>query len=189
MNLLSPKLTEVWNLINETALLLNRTVVRDRYKNQLDTLRSHLNGHLQQGSVNPAMLKEVQGGIIELRRQLRLAGYDLSMGKYTLVFDGFRNDASPEEGFWRMVLFIGDSAFYWETGSENHIMLASLLERRLSAKSGMPVVREAHYLWYRWSKTSLVLSGAATETKEDYEKLKTAGEADSLLFLSRLKGL
>jgi hypothetical protein len=46
-----------------------------------------------------------------------------------------------------------------------------------------------HYLWYKRTKTTLVLSGAATETAEDYAVLKSSGEADSLLFLSRLKGL
>jgi hypothetical protein len=182
---LSRKITEVWNLLNETALLANRSAVGSRHENRFAVLRAQL----QKAPANPNIIKEVYSGITGIRQQLRLAGYDLSMGKYVLIFDGFRNDDSLGNGFKRVVLFIGDENFYWQTGDENHIMLATAMERLL-AKSPKPIpIREIHYLWFRRTKTTFTLSGSATETAEDYQKLKTLGESDSLLFLSKLKGL
>jgi hypothetical protein len=182
---LSGKISGVWNLVNETALLLSRTTIRARYERQLEVLRLHL----QQAPDNPATQKEVSGALTEIRKQMRLAGYDLSMGKYTLSFDGFRGDESSAQGFRRVVLFITREGFFWKTGEENHITLAEMLERQLNKNPRGPGILEMHYLWYRRTKTTFVLSGAATETKNDYEKLKSHGEADGLLFLSNLKGL
>jgi hypothetical protein len=181
---LSKKMTGVLLLADETALLLNRTAIKDRCEGQLGVLRSKL----LQAPANPVILEEVSAGLTELRRQMRLAGYDLSMGKYTLVFDGFRHDDSIAGGFKRMVLFTGRDEFFCKTGDENHLTLAGFLDRQINARPGKQVVLEMHYLWYKRTKTAVVLSGAATETAEDYELLKKAGEADSLLFLSRLKG-
>jgi hypothetical protein len=182
---LSKKMTGVLRLADETALLLNRTAIKERYEGHLGILRSKL----LQAPANPVILGEVSAGLTELRRQMRLAGYDLSMGKYALVFDGFRHDDSIAEGFRRMVLFIGKDAFFCKTGDENHLRLAGFLDRQLNAGPGKADILEMHYLWYMRTKTAVILSGSATETAEDYALLKKTGEADSLLFLSRLKGL
>jgi hypothetical protein len=179
------KINELWGLLNETALLLNRTAMAGRFANQLAVLRQQL----QRVPANPAVLQEVYGALTAMRKQLRLAGYDLSMGKYTLIFDGFRNDDVLGSGFFRVVLFIDKSgAFYWKTGEENHSMLASMLERVLSKNPDLNIVG-IHCLWYQRTKTTLILSGAASETGEDYERLKNLGQEDSLRFLSRLKDL
>jgi hypothetical protein len=89
-------------------------------------------------------------------------------------------------------LFLGDADFYWLAGTDNHIALDSYLEQRLNnsefAWKRLRILSR-HYLWYLRRKTELVLSGSATETKEDYERLKAIGEAKPLLFLSKLKGL
>jgi hypothetical protein len=183
---ISKKINEVWRLLNETALLVNRTAVKSRFTNQLAVLRSQL----QRAPSNSALIREVDTALTNLRRQLRLTGYDLSMGKYTLVFDGFRNDDTLGSGFNRLVLFIEkDGVFYWKTGDENHIVLASMLERILEKNPAGLHITDRHYLWYMRTKTSFTISGSATETGEDYQRLKAMGEADSLLFLSRLKGL
>jgi len=182
---LAKKINEVWGLLNETALLLNRTAVHSRFENQLAVLRSRL----QHVPPNPAILQGVNAALTEMRKHLRLAGYDLSMGKYTLIFDGFRNDDATIDGFGRMVLFIEkNGAFYWKTGEENHVMLASMLGNVLEKNPALHII-DMHYLWYLRTKTTLTLSGSATETGEDYERLKAMGNGDSLLFLSRLKGL
>jgi hypothetical protein len=182
---LAKKINEVWGLLNETALLLNRTSVRGRFENQLAVLRFQL----QKALSNPTILQGINAALTEMRKQLRLAGYDLSMGKYTLIFDGFRNDDATIDGFGRIVLFIEKSgAFYWKTGEENHLMLASMLGTVLEKNPELHIV-DMHYLWYLRTKTTLTLSGSATETGEDYERLKVMGNRDSLLFLSRLKGL
>jgi hypothetical protein len=96
------------------------------------------------------------------------------------------------EGFKRLVLFLGDRDLYWLTGTDNHIALESYLERKLLnsdfARKSLRILGK-HYLWYLRRGTDLILCGAATETKEDYERLKAIGEAKPLLFLSKLKGL
>ncbi|MDR2470542.1 MAG: hypothetical protein LBD09_00340 [Treponema sp.] len=182
---LSKKVNEVWALLNETALLLNRTAVRKRFEGQLGVLR----GRLQGAPANPAVLQNIEGALTELRKELRLAGYDLSMGKYALCFDGFRNDDTLGSGFNRVALFIGtDGTFYAKTGDDNHIVLASMLERIVSKNPAVQIAA-MHYLWYQRTRTSITLSGSATETAEDYQRLKEYAEADSLRFLSRLKGI
>ncbi|MDR2313715.1 MAG: hypothetical protein LBE02_04205 [Spirochaetaceae bacterium] len=182
---IAKKINEVWRLLDETALLLCRTALENRFARQVTILRAQL----QRAPANPAMLQEVKGALVELRKQLRLAGYDLSMGKYTLVFDGFRNDDCTSAGFKRLVLFMdGSGVLYWKTGEENHLMLASMLERALS-KAPQRTIVDMHYLWFLRTKTTLILSGSATETAEDYRRLKDHAKADGLLFLSRLKGL
>jgi hypothetical protein len=96
------------------------------------------------------------------------------------------------EGFKRLVLFLGDKDLYWLTGTDNHIALDSYLEEKLykseAVRKNLRILGK-HYLWFLRRKTALVLSGAATETKEAYERLKAIGEAKPLLFLSKLKGL
>jgi hypothetical protein len=182
---LSRQITDVWNLLNETALQANRTKVRARFEKQLPALRSQL----QKAPSSPAVIKEVYASLTGIRQQMRLAGYDLSMGKYKLIFDGFRNDDSLGSGFRRAVLFIGEKNFYWRTGDDNHIMLAAALEDTLSRSSRCEQILQIHYLWFMRTKTTYILSGAATETAEDYETLKAYGQEDDLLFLSKLKGL
>ena len=139
------------------------------------------------------IVKEVHEELVDFRKELRLLGYDLSLGKYRLVFDGFRHDDSLGQGFRRMVLFICDDFFLWLTGEANHIELAETLEQQItrhSTATGKRItIKGKHYLWYIRTKDELILSGADTETKEDYAQLKAYGEVSSLLFLSRLKGL
>ena len=182
---LAKKITEVWNLLNETALMVNRTKVRARFENQLALLRSRL----QKAPAAAAVVKEVYVNLTGLRQQLRLCGYDLSMGKYTLIFDGFRNDDSLGTGFRRAVLYIGEKNFYWKTGDENHIMLAAALDSLMAKSQSREQIFGIHYLWFLKTRSTVTLSGSATETAEDYEKLKALGESDSLLFLSKIKGL
>jgi hypothetical protein len=139
------------------------------------------------------IIKEIHSELVDLRKELRLLGYDVSLGQYRLVFDGFRHDDSLRDGFKRMVLYILDDYFLWLTGDANHIELAEILDQQITRHSqatGKKVqIRGKHYLWYLRTKQELILSGSDTETKEDYERLKAYGEASSLLFLSRLKNL
>ncbi|MDR0525087.1 MAG: hypothetical protein LBG90_04375 [Spirochaetaceae bacterium] len=178
------KLDEMWRLLNETSLALNRTAVREKFQEQMDALHACLH----RDPLNPALLRQARRALTELRRQLGLAGYDLYMGKYDLLFDGFHDD-----DVWgnrkRAVLFISpDGEFQWETGEENHLDLEAYLEQRLK-KLRNGIVAERHYLWFLWTKTSLILSGSASERQDSYQKLKDRGSKDPLLFLSRIQGL
>jgi len=179
----SKKLDEVWKLINETALLLSRTAVKDEFLERISAIRARL----QSNPLNPSIQQQARDALTELRRQLRLAGYNLNMGKYSLVFDGFHDDDVLHR-MKRAVLFIGrDGEFYWETGDGNHIILGDYLEQRLRKRNCL--IAERHYLWFFWTKTSLTLSGSATEREESYLELKARYKADPLLFLSRIQGL
>jgi len=179
----SKKLDEVWKLINETALLLSRTAVKDKFQGRMAAIHACL----QSNPLNPAIQREVSDALTELRRQLRLAGYNLAMGKYSLVFDGFHDDDVLHR-MKRAALFIDrDGKFYWETGDGNHIILGDYLEQRLRKRDCL--IAERHYLWFFWTKTALTLSGSATELEESYLELKARYKADPLLFLSRIQGL
>lgn len=171
---------------------MSRTDEYQQYENKMRQLRAQLSAAGKTGGKEKT-LKEVHAELVELRKHLRLSGYDLSLGKYRLVFDGFRHDDSMGKGFKRIVLFICDDFFLWLTGEANHIELAEILEEQITRHSratGKAItIKGKHYLWYLRTKDELIISGADTETKEDYNLLKAHGEISSLLFLSRLKSL
>ncbi|MDR2069318.1 MAG: hypothetical protein LBP71_05560 [Spirochaetaceae bacterium] len=178
-------LPDIWTLLSETTLFLSRTKEFYLYENQLRTWRASL----QAKRKSPEEIGKIRREITELRKHLRLEGYDLSLGKQNLIFEGFKNDAALGEGFRRVVLFFTAEDIYWLAGEDNHITLAEFLERRIYEEHQGRQIRYKHYLWYRRRGTDLILAGSDTETKEDFERLKAMGEANSLLFLSRLKNL
>jgi hypothetical protein len=182
--LISENFRGVWILLSETTTFLSRTHLLAQYETQLREWRSIL----QTSHNNNEMALSVKRELIELRRNLRFQGYDLSLGSQMLTFDGFRNDACLREGFRRIVLFISDDGVYWLVGEDNHVTLSTFLEERMDQLK-VRQIRERHYLWYQRRKNELVFSGSDTETKEDFERLKRIGEANPLLFLSSLRSL
>jgi len=190
-NFLTDRVTNTWQLLSETDYFLSRAGLLSNYENQMRDLRARLNYGSKSGGEN--ITREVHSELVDLRKELRLLGYDVSLGRYRLVFDGFRHDDSIKHGFKRIVLYLMDDNFLWLTGEANHIDLAEILEqqikRHIQATGNDINVKGKHYLWYLRTKQELILSGAATETKEDYEWLKAFGEANPLLFLGRLKNL
>jgi hypothetical protein len=180
--------SNAWKLLSETTVFLGRTKEFQYHENQLRLWRAEL----QSSHKNPEVVQRIRSEVTGLRKQLRLQGYDLSLGKQNLIFEGFRNDASIAEGFRRVVLFITDTDIYWLTGEDNHIALAGFLERQLEtgnmANRRIQIISK-HYLWFCRRGGDLILSGSDTEMKEDFAHLKAMGEANSLFFLSRLKKL
>ena len=153
-----------------------------------DDLIAQFRIRLQNTRVNSAVLQDIQYALTELRKRIRLSGYDLSMGKFDLVFDGFHNDDAGGS-FSRLVLFINNQdIFYWKSGDENHIELTASLEKQMH-KIRETNIAQKHFLWFKWTKTSLTLSGSASESKEGYRKLMDYAQADPLLFLTRIKKL
>ena len=135
------------------------------------------------------LIDEVRRELIAFRAELRRMGYDIKLGACQIRFEGFRHDDAVAEGFTRMVLFLAPpDNLYYLTGAENHIALDGFLERRLS-RANIRTIGRRHYLWYRWYQNTLVLSGADTEGKEDFETLKRMVQDDQLFFLKRLKKL
>ena len=186
-DLLSDRFSDTWKLLSETSSFLSRIPVFAHYEEELRTWRRDLQ-HAEKGGEEHIRIRQE---IIELRKSLRHQGYDLNLARQNLVLDGFRNDASLGEGFRRVVIFFGSDDIYWLSGDENHVTLAELLERRMDAYSQKHhyVIRSKHYLWYRRKGSDLVLSGSDTETKEDFERLKAMVEVNSLIILTKLKGL
>lgn len=185
---LSDHFTDVWRLLSETTAFLSRTREFHQYENQLRAWRSELQSKRRDSDLT----HRIRAELVTLRKALRLQGYDLSLAKETLVFEGFRNDACIREGFRRLVLFFTEDDIYWLSGEDNHVTLADYLENRLEAgisAKGTGRIRDRHYLWFKRRGSELVLSGSDTESKEDFARLVARGEANSLLLLSRLKGL
>ncbi|MDR2758930.1 MAG: hypothetical protein LBB78_06085 [Spirochaetaceae bacterium] len=178
-------LPDIWKLLSETTLFLSRTKEFYHYENQLREWRARL----QVKRRSPEEISKIRGEITELRKQLRLEGYDLSLGRQNLIFAGFKNDACLGEGFRRVVLFFTNDDIYWLSGEDNHITLAEFLEHRIYEEHPGKLIPYKHYLWYRRQRADLILAGSDTETKEDFERLKAMAEANSLLFLSKLKKL
>jgi hypothetical protein len=183
---LGDRFTDVWKLLSDTSSFLSRTPEFHHYEEQLRSLRSQL-----QMSKNSETAQKIRKDITELRRSLRLQGYDLSLGSQTLTVDHFRNDASLKDGFKRVVIFLTNSGIVWLGGEENHIMLADYLESRIRnnlTDDHMKILGK-HYLWYRRRGNELILSGSDTETKEDFARLQAMAEANSLFLLAQLKNL
>jgi hypothetical protein len=187
--LLSDKFSDVWKLLSETTVFLSRTREFDIYEEQLRAWRSEL----QSSGRNTEAAQRIRSELTELRKHLRLQGYDLSLGRQNLIIDGFRNDACLGEGFRRVVIFIAADNIFSITGDDNHIVLAENLERRMEAETASRKIHirilDRHYLWYRRDGHNLIFSGADTETAEDFERFSAMCRANSLLFLSGLKHL
>jgi len=183
---LAERLASAWVLLSDTTNFLSRTSIFSNYENQLRELRSTLSN----AKDNPEKLRQVRKELTELRQSLRIQGYDLSLGALELAIKGFRNDAAVVEGFKRLVLFIGGTKVYFISGEDNHRTLHDALEAECLARRVVDVWQK-HYLWYRWNNGLLMISGADSESAEDFEALKAWGELpeNRLALLGRLKKL
>ncbi len=181
---LAERRASTWVLLSDTTNFLSRTSVFNQYESELRELRLRL----RNSQDDDAELRDIRKVLIEMRAALRVQGYDLSLGALELSVKGFRNDAAISEGFRRLVLFIGAKDLWFITGEDNHRVLHDHLEsecdrRRISG------VSQKHYLWFRWTHGLLSLSGADTETAEDFESLKAWCEQpdNKLRLLGKLK--
>jgi hypothetical protein len=182
---LAERFASTWLLLSDTTNFLSRTSIFGQYELQLMDFRRRLASAGRTSDVEKTVRKE----LTELRAALRVQGYDLSLGKLDLAFQGFRNDASLVEGFRRLVLFIGPREVWFLDGEENHLSLHRHLEAALS-EVGAEILQK-HYLWYRWNHEQLIISGSDTEAKDDFEELKAwCGNPERRLYLlGRMKRL
>jgi hypothetical protein len=181
---LSERFSDVWKLLSETTAFLSRTQDFAHYEPQLRAWRAALNS----ARTDMDLAHRIRTELVELRKGLRLQGYDLSLASHELRFEGFRNDACIREGFRRLVLFFSEDDLFWLAGDDNHIALAEYMETRLEASGGHHV-KDRHYLWFKRQGNVLILSGSDTEAKDDFARLVAIGEANSLHLLGKLKGL
>jgi hypothetical protein len=173
----------VWTLMSDTTIFLsNNTKILYQYESQLRELRHRL----ERNRKNSEVLQEVRQELVIIRKALRMQGYNLRLGSLDLRLEGFRNDEALSDGFSRCVLFLlEDGDIIYITGTSNHIELDDALERRQAAKGYRPVIGK-HFLWFKWENRVLILSGAASETKDDFDEFREYVAENKSTILRRL---
>jgi hypothetical protein len=181
---LSDHFSSEWKLLAETERYISNTPEFPAFEQRFKEWRRRLSA----ASTGDTELVSVRSEIVALRKEFRHKGYDLSLGLQRLILDGFRDDSAMADGFRRVVICIADEGVFFHTGSDNHCVLGDELERTLTSGS-RATNREYHFLWYLRTSRGLVLSGSATETREDFLRLEARVSANPLKLLSGLKGL
>ncbi|WP_037571085.1 hypothetical protein [Spirochaeta cellobiosiphila] len=177
--------SSVWTLLGDTTMFLSSLPIFNQFERRLRNWR----WSLEQQRNNPDVLREIRKEVIDFRNELRKSGYDISLGSYRIKLEGFRHDDCMAEGFKRMVMYITPTDIYYLTGTDNHINLASYLDRQLINKGALGYQHQQHYLWFKWHQKVLILSGAASEPKESFEQLHLLLEKNPMFFIKRLKKL
>ena len=169
LNNINEYFSTAWILLSDTTIFLtNNTKIFHQYELHLRDLRHRLESNRN----NPEVIQDVRSEVAAIRKALRMQGYNLKLGTLDLRLDGFRNDDAIAKGFKRCVIFLlEDKDVLYITGTANHNDLDSAIESRLAA-TGYRSISSKHYLWFKWSNRVLLLSGAASETAEDFEQLK-----------------
>jgi len=181
---ISDRFATEWKLLSETESYVSHTPEFPAYERQFAEWRRRL----QSGKPADTDFITVRSELVTLRKELRLKGYDLSLGLLRLVVRGFRNDDSIAEGFARIVICFSSGDTYFQTGSDNHVTIAKAFEDAL-IRARVTGPREFHCLWYRRTRSELELSGSATETADQFKRLEDRAQANPLIILSALKGL
>ncbi len=183
---LNEHFASVWTLMSDTTIFLsNHTKILYQYERQLRELRHTL----ERNRKNERVVQQVRRDLVAIRKSLRMQGYNLRLGSRDLRVQGFRNDEALAEGFSRCVLFLmEDEDILYISGEANHIELDRILEQRLSMAGYRPILQK-HFLWYKWANRILYLSGAATETKENFEDFRVYAEKNKGKIIQRMSKL
>jgi len=166
-NRIAESFSSTWLLLSDTTNFLSRIGLLEEYEAEIRGWRAELSRFRNL----PGRVREIRESIVALRKLLRVQGHDLRLGSKDIALEGWRHDDAVAEGFSRLVLGIADDDIVALTGNTNHNDLAALLQERLRAQKHIKPY-DMHYLWYRWRNQVLVLSGAASETSEQFESLK-----------------
>ncbi len=184
LNSLAESFSSTWRLLSDTTNFLSRVKLLEEYEQDIKAWRDRLSRSLK----DTVASREVRDAVVALRKELRLRGYDLRLGSQDIALEGFRHDDAMAEGFRRVVVAISDDDVLALAGDDNHIALAEALEGKMRARR-IAAPHQFHFLWYRWRNQVLVLSGAASETSEGFEELKTWFARNKELMLRKLKSL
>ena len=180
INTVAESFASTWQLLSDTNNYLSRVGLLPHYEQDLKGLRERLARFARSADV----VHQVREDVVRLRRDLRQQGHDLRLGSKDIKLEGYRHDDAMAEGFRRLVLCITESEIYYLAGEANHGMLADLLSKRLEHTRHNTY--DVHYLWYAWRNQVLVLSGSASETKQQFERLKGWFEGNRELLLRKL---
>ncbi|MBB6480513.1 hypothetical protein [Spirochaeta isovalerica] len=186
INDINEHFSSAWILLSDTTIWLsNHPKLFPHYETSLREWRRLL--ETNRGDMQ--VISEVRKELAELRKALRLQGYNLKLGSLDLKLEGFRNDDCLSRGFSRCVIYIMvDGDVLYTTGTANHLDLDETIDARLNAMGYRPVLMK-HYLWYKWVNRVLILSGSATETVEDFEELKQYVAENKAHLLKKLSKL
>ncbi len=176
--------------LSETRALLLQTeqyVIRNtKIYDQYDEAFLQLREILEAGEDQREEIEKVRVYISKIRKSLRLKGYNFKIRPMDLKVDGFRNEESAAQGFKRCVVVLteeGDVLFM--AGTENHKQMQKALEGKVAA-SGRDAVREVHHLWFNWVDRVLILSGAASESPENFDRFEEYAASHKEYLLKKL---
>ncbi len=181
---LAESVSSTWRLLSDTTNFLSRAKMLEQYEKELKSWRDRLS----RTRTSTQVAREVRDDIVALRRHLRSQGYDLRLGSKDIAVEGWRHDDAMGEGFRRLVLGLAEDDVYWVAGDANHIDLAEMLESQCRSRRRCKPYA-LHCLWYRWRSGVLVLSGAASETAEQFEDFRRYFEVNKELLLRKLSAL
>ena len=184
INTLKEEISSIWTLLNDTEIFLNRINKFGDYEKEIREWRNTIQSNINNSEIRIIIKKE----IINLRKSLRLQGYDLKLGSKDIKFYGFRSDDAVKEGFKRIVLAVKKDDIVYITGDENHRELMDILSMKYGY-SEVSSIGEVHSLWYRWKDNILQLCGADSETKEEFERIIKFVENNKNLVLKKLKNI
>ncbi len=177
-------ISSTWRLLSDTTNFLSRMKMLEQYEKELKGWRDRLS----RSRSSTQVAREVREDVVALRRLLRSQGYDLRLGSKDIVIEGWRHDDAMGEGFRRLVLGLAEDDVYSVAGDANHIDLAEMLESQCRSRRRCKPY-SLHCLWYRWRSDVLVLSGAASETAEQFEDFQRYFQVNKDLLLKKLSSL
>jgi hypothetical protein len=183
-NRFAESVSSTWRLLSDTTNFLSRMRLLEQYDKELRGWRDRLSRNRN----NAQIAREVREDIVALRKLLRSQGYDLRLGSKDIIIEGWRHDDAMGEGFRRLVLGLAEDDVYYVAGDANHIDLAEMLESQCRSRRRCKPYA-LHCLWYRWRSDVLVLSGAASETAEQFDDFHTYFQTNKELLLRKLSAL
>ena len=183
-NRLAESISSTWRLLSDTTNFLSRMKLLEKYDAELRGWRERLSRRRN----DPQVARAVREEIVALRALLRSQGHDLRLGSKDVIIEGWRNDDAMGEGFRRIVLGVAEDDVYSLAGDANHNDLADALESQCRSRRRCKPY-SLHCLWYRWRSDVLVLSGAASESAEQFEEFRAWFARNKELLLRKLSRL
>lgn len=156
----------IWKLLSDTNDFLSLTPLYADYEDKIREWALLL----QKNRQDKETLLATKKVLVALRRDLRLLGYNPSLGKYTVKTVGFKADDSVEQGFSRAVLYDDHPRVHIIVSQDNHNQQMDTLRDRL-IKKGIAVDSPIHSIWYRWNRSILEIGGGGCEEQEDFYTL------------------
>jgi hypothetical protein len=182
LNNLREEISSIWTLLNDTEIFLIRIEKINEYENDFREWRNTIKLYYNNDKIRTETKKE----IINLRKSLRLQGYDLRLGSKDIKISGFKSDNATLEGYRRMTIVLSKENIYYITGEASHQELIHQLCMRYGIND-IYALGKVHCLWFRWKDNILQFCGADSESKDDFENFIKYALSNKNLMLKKLK--